>query len=512
MPPPAHDLTPAEIAALIGPDNHPDPLSADELDRLTAPLTDQQLEEVLNLVGLGTLARQLPPALLKLMRIAKHIASARPPEYDDEVDAVTRNFDLVGFASALGIDAEPATPPPSSPAPPQTPVRPRPAQSAPSTPHTAVAGRSYVVDSPAKVGRAIPWLEAGALTQGVRGASVHATGKRQRSRKKSHAYVVFYGGTIDVFDSWDKVQPAITGHGVAIHCGFPSTDAAHAALAYARRKGWTGDSSPPPDSPSPSTTYTENPLNVGSDGLWYVVCRGVQPGIYRSHLECSLNVTGVKRNLFSAFDTFEEAESAFAGVVKAKLVQKIPRAQPLKRERLKSAPSAVQLEYSVRAALYRKNYLQRTKRAVQKPLPKLTPKKSPPHKPPRPESLPRQEVSYQAQSSSSKRPLPPNVKGTPSPPPVPRPTVSKHFTVPPTFRRSESGIIGCHNGMFIFAPPSPPPHPHFDDLLRARTPDSPTPLPRKAAPLSLAEIDAGDSDDSYSEGGWDGDNESEPNI
>ncbi|KAJ7656856.1 hypothetical protein DFH06DRAFT_1328403 [Mycena polygramma] len=326
MPPPAHNLSPAEIAALIGPDNHPDPLSADELERLTAPLTDQQLEEVLNLLGLGPLARQFPPALLKLMRVAKHIASARPPEYDDDVDAITRDFDLVGFADALGIDAHPATPPPSSPEPPQTPVRPRAAQSAPSTPSTAVVGRSYVVDSPAKVGRTISWLEAGALTQGVRGASVYATGSRQRSRKKSRAYVVFYGGTIDVFDTWAKVQPAITGHGVAIHCGFPSMDTAHAALAYARSKGWTGDSSPPAASTSPSTTYTENPLNVGSDGLWYVVCRGVQPGIYRSHLECSLNVTGVKGNLFSAFDTFEEAESAFAGVVKAKLVRKIPRA------------------------------------------------------------------------------------------------------------------------------------------------------------------------------------------
>ncbi|KAJ6501529.1 hypothetical protein C8R47DRAFT_1067858 [Mycena vitilis] len=124
MPPPAHDLSPAEIAALIGPDNHPDPLSADELERLTAPLTDQQLEEVLNLLGLGPLARQFPPALLKLMRVAKHIASARPPEYDDDVDAITRDFDLVGFADALGIDAHPPTPPPSSPEPPQTPVRP----------------------------------------------------------------------------------------------------------------------------------------------------------------------------------------------------------------------------------------------------------------------------------------------------------------------------------------------------------------------------------------------------
>ncbi|KAJ6518337.1 hypothetical protein C8R47DRAFT_1205393 [Mycena vitilis] len=325
-PPASHDLTPAEIASLMGPDNHPAPLSATELESLMAPLSDEQLGEVLNLLGLDSLARQFPPALLKLMRVAKHIASARPPEYDDEVDTLTRNFDLVGFGAALGIDPEPSTPPPSSPEPPQTPVGLRSARSAPSTPHT---GRSYVVDSPSRVGRTISWLEAGALTQGVRGASVHGTGSRSRSRKKSRAYVVFFGGTIDVFDSWDKVQPVITGHGVAIHSGFPSTDAAHAALAFARGKGWTGDSSPPAAPTTPSTTYIENPLNVGVDGLWYVVCRGVQPGIYRSHLECSLNITGVKGNLFSSFDTFQEAESAFAGVVKAKLVQQISRQRPL---------------------------------------------------------------------------------------------------------------------------------------------------------------------------------------
>ncbi|KAJ6447461.1 hypothetical protein C8R47DRAFT_1231422 [Mycena vitilis] len=284
MPPPAlaHDLTPAEIAALIGPDNHPHPLSAAELESLMAPLTDEQLEEVLNLLGLDSLARQFPPALLKLMRVAKHVASARPPEYDDEIDTITRNFDLVGFASVGPIYA-----------------------------NTAAAGRSYIVNSPAKAGRTISWLEAGALTQGIRGASVHGTGSRRRGRKKSGAYVVFYGGTIAVFDSWDQVQPAITGHGVAIHSGFPSIPAAHAALEYARSKGWTGDSTPPPASPSPSTTYAENPLNAGSEGLWYVVCRGVQPGVYRSHLECSLNITGVKGNLFASFETLEEAETAF---------------------------------------------------------------------------------------------------------------------------------------------------------------------------------------------------------
>ncbi|KAJ7665346.1 hypothetical protein DFH06DRAFT_1323741 [Mycena polygramma] len=325
-PAPAHELTPAEIAALMGPDNHPQPLSADELERLTAHLTEAQLEEVINLLGLGDLARQLPPVLLKIMRVAKHIASARPPEYDDDVDRLARNLDLVAIAEALDIspEAETATPPPSSPEVPQTPVKPVTAKSAPSTPRATARGRTYAVDSPTKVGSTVCWLEAGALTQGVSGASVRATGKSHpRSRKKSEAYVVFYGGKIDVFTVWADVQRSITGNGLAIQCGFPTEEAAHAALAYARSKGWTGDSAVPPAPtgarvPATRNHYEENPLTCGSNGLWYVVCRGVEPGIYRSHLECSLNVTGVRGSLFRAFETAEEAEAAFASAVKTK--------------------------------------------------------------------------------------------------------------------------------------------------------------------------------------------------
>ncbi|KAJ7601455.1 hypothetical protein DFH06DRAFT_1352842 [Mycena polygramma] len=162
-----------------------------------------------------------------------------------------------------------------------------------------------------------------------------------------------------------------------------------------------------------------------------------------------------------------------------------------KRERLKSAPSAVQLEHSMRAALHRQNYLQRTKKAVLKPLPKLTPQKRPPKKLPPPGLSPQKptrqlEVSQhqRMQTSVIKRPL------------EAQPTVSKHFTVPRT------GITGSNKGMFIFAPRSPPPL--LDHLPPPRAPDSPTPLSRKRPlravspkPLPLAEIPADSDDDSF---------------
>ncbi|KAJ7661508.1 hypothetical protein DFH06DRAFT_1129606 [Mycena polygramma] len=324
----AHDLTPAEIAALVGPDNHPNPLTADELERLIAPLSDAQVEEVVEHLGLGPLARQLPRAFVSLMRAAKHVASARPPEYDDEVDNIIRNFDVVGFAQDLDVHTESVTPPPSSPELPTTPPPIRTSQSTPCTPARS-GNRTYIVDSPAKVGRTISWLEAGSLTLGVVGASVHGVGGRRPRHRKSHAWVVFYGGQVGAFKVYADVQRSITGNGVAIHGGFHNFEAAMAALEYARGKGWTGDSSPPPASTSASASsdpYADNPLNSGSSNdVWYVVCRGVEPGVYRSYLECSLNITGVKGNLFSSFATREEAEWAFASALKMSWVRSIAR-------------------------------------------------------------------------------------------------------------------------------------------------------------------------------------------
>jgi hypothetical protein len=90
-----HDLTPAEIAQLLAPVNHPSPLSADELEQLVGHLNDEQMEELVDLMGLGTLARQLPPVLLKVMRAAQRITRDSPPEYDNEIDTIIRNLDLV---------------------------------------------------------------------------------------------------------------------------------------------------------------------------------------------------------------------------------------------------------------------------------------------------------------------------------------------------------------------------------------------------------------------------------
>ncbi|KAJ7073295.1 hypothetical protein B0H15DRAFT_806880 [Mycena belliarum] len=302
-------LSPAEIAQLIHSDLHPGHLSAEELDNLTAQLSDAQLEEVVDRLGHAELARQLPPILLKVMLAAQRITRDTPPEYDNEVDDMICHFD------ATGISGDPVTPPPSSPEPPATPHHRRTARSAPSTPQSSTA--AYIIQSPGKNGIALSWFEAGSLTQGVAGASVKGQkkrGPRKRGGPPPAAYTVFFGGKIGVFTRWADVQVAITGHGLAIHAGFPSLEAAEAALAFARSKGWTGDSqpsAPPSASPLPlPSSYEDNPLSSGTNLLWYAVCRGVAPGVYRSYLECSLNTSGVPGNLCNSFETRVEAEHA----------------------------------------------------------------------------------------------------------------------------------------------------------------------------------------------------------
>ncbi|KAJ7664351.1 hypothetical protein DFH06DRAFT_1127796 [Mycena polygramma] len=348
---PSDALTPAEIAQIMG--NTSTRLSAAEMDGLLGSLSDGQLDEVLDIMGLGELARQLPPVLLKVLLVYQRKLADKPPEYDDEIDSLIRAMDTAEFLrnppstlppratpSASAPRATPSTSAPratpsasapratamprGTPSTPSTPA-PRGTPSAPSTPTTprrpANTPRSgYDVVSPAKTGHVVSWLEAGALTQGVRGAAAKKIGGRSHAaRPRPGAYAVFYGGQIGPFLNWADVQRSITCHGPAIHCGFPNFEAATAAIDYARARGWTGDSTvTAPSTPLPlPSSYEENPLNCGPQDLWYAVCRGVAPGVYRSYLECALNTVGVPGNLCRSFETKEEAETAYTSAFTA---------------------------------------------------------------------------------------------------------------------------------------------------------------------------------------------------
>ncbi|KAJ7709327.1 hypothetical protein B0H16DRAFT_1745867 [Mycena metata] len=365
-----HDLTPAEVAALISPANHPGRLSGEELAHFIEPLTAAEVQEVLSKLGTASMTRQLPPFVLKIVIATQRLALERPPEYDDDIDRLVDTFDATQFISdSLPLTTSGALPtaqraaptvslprptfstsPPPLATPPHTqarslttsgalPTGPRAAPTSGALPTAQRAtptvslprltfstsplplatslrtqGRSYIVESPTKSGRVVGWFEAGSLTQGVPGkTSVRSVGSRHKNRKpRSAAWAVFYGGEVGVFTVWDATQRSITGHGLTIYAGYPSEEAARAAFQYARDRGWTADSEPTVATSLPPSAHEDNPLNSGSPSdVWYGVCRGLAPGVYRSWLECSLNTSGVKGNLCASFPTRADAEAVF---------------------------------------------------------------------------------------------------------------------------------------------------------------------------------------------------------
>ncbi|KAJ7749880.1 hypothetical protein B0H16DRAFT_1460910 [Mycena metata] len=310
---PPHDLTPPELPVLIAPTNHPKRLSADELDNLISHLSEPQLDNVIRRLGVAVFLRQLPPTfqcvLLAAQRVARDRSADDDSDYDNAIEDLIRDFD----EASLEASTPPQSSPASSPEPPVTPSRLRQVRSTPSTPQTArVQLPRYTYTSPTGAGRTASWFEAGALTQGISGASVRSIGGGSQSQ--TAAYTIFFGAEIGVFQTWADVQSRTSGHGLAIFGGYVSTDAAAAALAYARQKGWTGDSTPPLyDAVPPTPTQrVDNPINAGAvNTKWYAVSRGVAPGVYHSWLECSLNVSGIKGSLYKSFPTRSEAEDAF---------------------------------------------------------------------------------------------------------------------------------------------------------------------------------------------------------
>ncbi|KAJ7115517.1 hypothetical protein C8R43DRAFT_1138142 [Mycena crocata] len=201
----------------------------------------------------------------------------------------------------------PVTPPRArAPAPVTSRSRARPPAS-PSTPSAV-----YYYQSGTQEGYTTSWATAGLATQGVPNSSVECV---QNSPRKKHykkaAYVVFLGYLAAVYLRWADAQRAVSGVKGAIFRGYRTVAEAEAAFAYAQARGWVRNCnsrgvfparmSDPPANPTPSLDITDevNPLH-GSEDLddnWYVVYRGITPGVYHSVLEALLNTVGVSNSL-----------------------------------------------------------------------------------------------------------------------------------------------------------------------------------------------------------------------
>ncbi|KAF7790753.1 hypothetical protein EIP86_001710 [Pleurotus ostreatoroseus] len=68
-----------------------------------------------------------------------------------------------------------------------------------------------------------------------------------------------------------------------------------------------------PPAPAPPPTGVDVAcVGVQAPSVWWVLTRGVRPGIYSTRLECTAYVLGVPGAVFNVFTTAEEAEGAWA--------------------------------------------------------------------------------------------------------------------------------------------------------------------------------------------------------
>ncbi|KAJ7721102.1 hypothetical protein B0H16DRAFT_1896591 [Mycena metata] len=160
---------------------------------------------------------------------------------------------------------------------------------------------------------------AGSVTQAVPNTCVHAVQrlgpKKKKKNGKKATYIVFCGHTCGVFGTWEETSPLVTGVPNTIFCGYPTLSQAEAAYAYADSRSWIRVADRPMASgiawlPQPiNIQQTLNALNNNTefDDKWYIVYRGITPGVYRSHLESQLNTVGVRSALHESMKTFSAA-------------------------------------------------------------------------------------------------------------------------------------------------------------------------------------------------------------
>ncbi|KAF7335137.1 hypothetical protein MVEN_02264700 [Mycena venus] len=154
----------------------------------------------------------------------------------------------------------------------------------------------YQYSGPIRQGFTRLWSEAGAATQGVPGAHVHAV--IQGSSLSGKRYVVFHGLRCGVFDSWNVAKPLVhrherlllmLRHALGHELSIATTPRPAHAIPALPQPIFTADVQ--------SAIFVQpNPLHLSEsiqDNKWYIVYKGIHPGVYRSYLESQLNVLGL---------------------------------------------------------------------------------------------------------------------------------------------------------------------------------------------------------------------------
>ncbi|KAJ7343880.1 hypothetical protein DFH08DRAFT_871385 [Mycena albidolilacea] len=246
--------------------------------------------------------------------------------------------DFVRLLARLNVqDNDRVTPPPRTPSPParslarESPsrtflaIRPRTFLTTPPTTLPATSA-IYNYGTPTAAGYTADWAVAGTATQGVSHSHVRAIQKSspKKPRIKKHAYVVFAGLQCGVFHTWERTKPLVDRVPNSIFRGYSTVWEAEAAFAYAQMRQWTRVSYAPlasiPALPQPigsALADEENPLHgtEALDNRWFIVYRGIMPGVYRSHLECQLNTLGIPATLHEAVSGKDNALAKYRAAV-----------------------------------------------------------------------------------------------------------------------------------------------------------------------------------------------------
>ncbi|KAJ7020552.1 hypothetical protein C8F04DRAFT_1274946 [Mycena alexandri] len=224
--------------------------------------------------------------------------------HDDALKDTARSYtddEFAALLATLSLSTPPLSPEPRTQTPP---------------PREITSSRSvYYFEFPTRRGYTSSWAEAGTATQGIPGAHVRAVIKPSKKRVKKGAYVVFFGRAPGVYLTWEETERLVLGVKNAIFRGYRTVADAHAAYEYALARSWTRVShltpTPLATVPPPTIAASEalNPLHGSKvlDDTWYVVYRGILPGVYRSSLEAALNTVGVANALHESVESREEA-------------------------------------------------------------------------------------------------------------------------------------------------------------------------------------------------------------
>ncbi|TRM63044.1 hypothetical protein BD626DRAFT_368110, partial [Schizophyllum amplum] len=141
-------------------------------------------------------------------------------------------------------------------------------------------------------------------------------------------YVVFIGRVAGVYTTWPECKAQVNGVKHNSYQGYPSVSEARAAFDVARRRGLTFSCSNATATVGRQISQTpmssadlalglaflddDASVAIAPHGhLWYVVFKGVQPGVYRTYNEVVLGTTGLAGAEHGSYRSREDAIAAF---------------------------------------------------------------------------------------------------------------------------------------------------------------------------------------------------------